>query len=316
MNGARISSCFGYLPLNVLFNSDLCSEIDTSDEWIVSRTGIRQRHIAASDEMTSDMALNAARGALARSNLSSVDMIIVATTTPDNTFPSTAVKVQSGLNLSLIPAFDIQAVCSGFLYGLEVANSFINSGKYKTILLIGADKMSKIVNWNDRSTCVLFGDGAGAVVLQPGNEVSGLIDMQIYAEGAFYNFLHTSGGASSGDLVGKVLMDGRVVFRHAVVKMASAIESLIQKNNVKKSQIKYFIPHQANQRITEALRKELDLHEDQVISTVHSHANCSAGSIPLALDYALELGKIEKGDIILFAAFGGGFTWGAALIRW
>jgi 3-oxoacyl-[acyl-carrier-protein] synthase III len=249
--------------------------------------------------------------------LHTVDLIIVATTTADKTFPSVAVKVQSGLGIkSQVPAFDLQAVCSGFVYGLEIANCFILSKKYQSILLIGADKMSSIVNWNDRSTCVLFGDGAGAVVIQSSSDQSGIIDSLMCSDGSFYNFLHTDGGPSSSDNVGKILMDGQNVFKHAVIKMSQVIKELLSKNNIKKSQVKCFIPHQANQRITEAIRKEVDLSEEQVISTVSIHANCSAGSIPLALHHALQRNKIQKGDIILLAAFGGGFTWGALLIRW
>jgi 3-oxoacyl-[acyl-carrier-protein] synthase-3 len=314
---ARIIGCSSYLPERIVLNSELCDRVDTSEEWIVSRTGILQRHIASDEECTSDLALHAAKDALQNSGLHTVDVIIVATTTPDKTFPSVAVKVQSGLGInSQAPAFDLQAVCSGFVYGLEIANCFIVSKRYQSILLIGADKMSSIVNWNDRATCVLFGDGAGAVVIQSSNDQSGIIDSLMCSDGSFYHFLHTDGGPSSSDKVGKILMDGQNVFKHAVIKMSHVIKELLSKNNIKKSQVKCFIPHQANQRITEAIRKEVDLSEEQVVSTVSIHANCSAGSIPLALHHALQRNKIQKGDIILIAAFGGGFTWGAALIRW
>ncbi len=317
MASAEVLGCYGYLPSKVISNADLCKTVDTSEDWIVSRTGILNRHIASVDEFTSDLALKAARGALQNADLNAVDMIIVATTTPDSTFPSTAVKVQRGLGIpGNIPAFDIQAVCSGFIYGLEVANCFILSKKYKTILLIGADKMSSIVDWSDRNTCVLFGDGAGAIVLGASKDSSGIIDTLIHADGEFYESLCTNGGPSSTGSTGKLYMEGKTVFRHAVTSMSCAIKNLLNKNGIEKSEIKYFIPHQANERITESVRKEVDLKQEQVISTVHLHANCSAGSIPLALDYSIKKNKIQKGDIVLFASFGGGFTWGAALLRW
>lgn len=317
MHSARIISCFGYLPPHVVSNADLCKTVDTSEEWIVSRTGILQRHLASDTEFTSDLALKAAKGALQNIELESLDMIIVATTTPDNTFPSTAVKVQNELGISRkIPAFDIQAVCSGFIYGLEVANCFILSKKYRTILLIGADKMSSIVDWTDRTTCVLFGDGSGAVVLQTSQDFSGVVDTAICSDGLFYNSLRTNGGPSSNGSTGKLCMDGQTVFRNAVSHMSDVIRELLNKNGIKKSEIKCFIPHQANERITQAIKKEIGLEDEQVISTVQLHANCSAGSIPLALDYALKSNKIQKGDLVLLAAFGGGFTWGASLIRW
>jgi 3-oxoacyl-[acyl-carrier-protein] synthase-3 len=317
MASARVVSCFGYLPAKVVLNSELCKRVETSEEWIVSRTGILQRHIASEEERTSDLALKAARGALKNAGVDSVDLVMVATTTPDKTFPSVAATVQSALSMGgQIPAFDLQAVCAGFVYGLEIANCLILSKKYQSILLIGADKMSSVVDWKDRSTCVLFGDGAGAVVLQSSQDQSGIIDSLICSDGSFANVLYTNGGPSSSEKVGKIFMDGQTVFKHAVLKMSQVVKDLLCRNGIKKSQISCFIPHQANKRITDSIRKELDLSEDQVISTVDIHANCSAGSIPLALHHACKLNKIQKGDIVVLAAFGGGFTWGASLIRW
>ncbi len=317
MASARVVSCFGYLPAKVVLNSELCKRVETSEEWIVSRTGILQRHIASEEERTSDLALKAAKGALKNAGLDGVDLVMVATTTPDKTFPSVAATVQSALSMGgQIPAFDLQAVCSGFVYGLEIANCLILSKKYQSILLIGADKMSSVVDWTDRSTCVLFGDGAGAVVLQSSQDQSGIIDSLLCSDGSFSNSLYTNGGPSSGEKVGKIFMDGQTVFKHAVLKMSQVVKDLLCRNGIKKSQIRCFIPHQANKRITDSIRKELDLSEDQVISTVDIHANCSAGSIPLALHHACKLNKIQKGDIVVLAAFGGGFTWGASLIRW
>ena len=314
----KIIGCGGYLPSKIVGNDELAKFVDTNDEWIRTRTGITQRHIAGDTEYTSHLALKSAEKAITDAGISAkdIDLIITSTTTPDNSFPSVAAKLQGSLGLTNIPSFDLQAVCAGFVYGLQVANSLISSGKYKTILLIGAEKMTSLLDWNDRTTCVLFGDGAGSVILQRSSDDSGLIDSNIFSSGVDYEVLYTSGGVSMNGNSGKIVMQGQKLFRHAIEKMQQSIEDLLRANQFSVSYIDYFIPHQANIRIINKLAESLNLSEHKVIKTVEKHANCSAASIPLALSTLKASGKIKKGDILLFSAIGAGLTWGSALIRW
>lgn len=313
-HSCKVIGCFGYLPSKIVSNFDLARAVDTSDEWITSRTGIRSRRIADESEKTSDLAFKAAKGAMLEAGLTSVDFIILATTTPDNTFPSSSARLQASLSEKFIPAVDIQAVCSGFLYAIELASSLISGGRYKTILVVCADKMSSIVDWSDRGTCVLFGDGAGAVVLSKSN--SGFLDVALGSDGNFYDSLCTSGGASSSELVGKVQMDGQVVFKHAVQRMSEVSSLVLERNKLSITDVDHFVPHQANSRIMSAVAKELKIPQEKVVSTVSEHANCGAASIPLALWDMKCKSKINDGDLILMCAFGAGFTWGASLLRW
>jgi len=311
-----------YLPEKVLTNADLEKMVDTSDEWIVKRSGIKTRHIAADDETTADMAIAAAREALAASGLSAsdIDGVIVATTTPDQTFPSVAVKVQAALGISTCPAFDVQAVCTGFVYALGVADNFIKAGQCKNMIVIGADKMSSIVDWSDRATCVLFADGAGAVVLGAEQgagtiEDRGIHSTHLYADGSYKDLLYTNGGASSTGISGHVVMEGREIFKHAVTFMASAVEDAMAANNITADDVDFLVPHQANIRILQATAKKLNMPLEKVILTVDHHGNTSAASVPLALHEGVANGQIKKGDLLLFEALGGGLTWGAALAR-
>ncbi|MEX2408744.1 MAG: beta-ketoacyl-ACP synthase III, partial [Rhodovibrionaceae bacterium] len=298
-------------------------KVDTSDEWIRKRTGIRQRHIAAEGELTSDLALAAAREALQHAGLAieDLDLIVVATATPDETFPATATRVQAELGMTQGAAFDIQAVCSGFVYALAVADNFLQLGQAETALVIGAETFSRILDWQDRGTCVLFGDGAGAVVLQAAegsgaNTDRGLLSTHLYSDGRHHDALYVDGGPSSTGTTGHVRMNGREVFRHAVVRMAEAIDAALEKNNLTPSEIDWMVPHQANVRIIDAMAKRLELPPEKVVITVDRHANTSAASIPLALAEAAKDGRIKQGDLILLEAMGGGFTWGSALLRW
>jgi 3-oxoacyl-[acyl-carrier-protein] synthase-3 len=318
-----IRSTGSYLPEKILTNADLAKMVDTSDEWIVQRSGIRQRHIAAERQTTGDMAIEAGRMALERSGLSGADIdgVIVATTTPDLTFPAVAVKVQAALEVAPGIAFDVQAVCTGFVYALSVANNFIRMGQAKRILVIGAEKMSSIIDWEDRTTCVLFADGAGAVILEADENAAdtlddrGVLSTHLYANGAQRDLLHTSGGPSSTGTSGHVVMQGREVFKNAVQYMADVVEEALEKNNLRADQVDWLVPHQANIRIIEATAKKLDLPMEQVVVTVERHGNTSAASIPLALHEAVADGRIQKNQLILLEAMGGGLTWGAALIR-
>lgn len=314
----KIIGCGGYLPSKIVSNDELAKFVDTNDEWIKTRTGISQRHIAGDNEYTSHLALKSAEKAIidAGIQVDDIDLIITCTTTPDNSFPSVATKLQGYLGLNNIPSFDLQAVCAGFVYGLQVANSLILSGKYNTILLIGAEKMTSLLDWNDRATCVLFGDGAGSVILQRSTDDSGIIDSNIFSSGADYEILHTNGGVSMNQNSGNIIMQGQVLFRHAVEKMHQSIEELLRNNNFTVSDIDYFIPHQANIRIINKLAELLNVDEHKVVKTVEKHANCSAASIPLALNTLKSSKKIKKGDIILFSAIGAGLTWGSSLVRW
>lgn len=312
-----------YLPENAVSNEALTEKVDTSDEWIRQRTGIGQRHIAAEGELTSDLALAAARPALQRAGLAieDLDLIVVATTTPDETFPATATRVQAELGMTRGAAFDVQAVCSGFVYALAVADNFLKLGQAETALVIGAETFSRILDWNDRGTCVLFGDGAGAVVLRAeqgsgANTDRGLLSTHVYSDGRHHDALYVDGGPSSTGTAGHVRMNGKEVFRHAVVRMAEAIDAALEKNNLSPSEIDWMVPHQANVRIIDAMAKRLELPPEKVVITVDRHANTSAASIPLALAEAAGDGRIKQGDLLLLEAMGGGFTWGSALLRW
>lgn len=315
---SRIIGCGGYLPSKVVTNADLEKTIDTSDEWIKTRTGIAQRHIAASDEYSSHMAHKAAEAAIKDANIDQkdIDLIIVCTNTPDNSFPSVANKLQGYLGLGEIPSFDIQAICSGFIYGTQVADNMIKSGKYKTVLLVCSEKMSSLLDWQDRSTCVLFGDGAGAIILKQDDSNSGIIDSNIYSDGSMYDILYTDGGVSMNGKSGNIQMKGSEVFKKAIEKMSSSVESILVSNNLNINDIDYFIPHQANQRIISAITNRFELKLEQVVVTIEKHANCSAASIPLALSELKSTKEIERGKLIVFTAFGAGATWGTALVRW
>lgn len=314
----KILGCGAYLPERIVSNAELSLSVDTNDEWIRSRTGILQRHIAGNDEYTSHLALKASQNALDDAGLkaSSIDLIITCSTTPDNSFPSIASKLQGYLGLNNVPSFDLQAVCSGFVYGLHVADSLIESRKYKTILLVGAEKMSSLLDWSDRTTCVLFGDGAGTVILQYSEDSSGIIDSNIYSDGRYFDILYTDGGVSTDGKSGKIKMKGREVFRHAVEKMSKSAEDILHNNNFTIDDVNYFIPHQANIRIIDAVIERLKINPSKVVKTVAQHANCSAASIPLALASLKSYANIKKGDILLFTAIGAGITWGSVLIRW
>lgn len=309
----------GYLPDNIVKNQDLDPKLDTSDAWIQERTGIKQRHIADKTQTTSELGYEAALKALEHAglNASHLDLIIVATSTPDYTFPSTATIIQEKLGMHHGAAFDLQAVCSGFLYGVSVASSMIQSGAAKTVLLIGAETFSRILDWEDRSTCVLFGDGAGAMIFQAEEtHDNGIIECFIRSDGRYKDMLHVDGGPSATQTVGKLRMLGNQVFKHAVTEIADAMKSCAEKADVEVSDIDWFVPHQANQRILNGVAKRLKIKPEQVISTVALHANTSAASVPLAMLSAVTDGRITKGDLVMLEAFGGGFTWGAALLRY
>lgn len=316
---AVIQSTGSFLPSNIMTNKDLEKIVDTSDEWIQQRSGIKQRRIAADDETTADMAIGAAKDALNSGSIKAedIDCIIVATTTPDQTFPAVAVKVQTALGIPAGIAFDVQAVCTGFVYALSVANSFIISGQAKNILVIGADKMSSILNWEDRTTCVLFADGAGAVVLSAEeSEERGIISSHLYADGTHKDILYVDGGPSSTKTTGHIVMEGKEVFKHAVTNMAEVVKEALLENDLGADAIDWLVPHQANIRIIESTAKKLKMPMDKVIVTVDRHGNTSAASIPLAFDEGVKQGRIQKGDMVLFEGMGGGLTWGAVLARY
>lgn len=318
MLNSKIIGCGGYLPKKVVTNHDLEKIVDTSDEWIVARTGIKQRHIAEENELTSDMAFEAAKIALEKSGktIEDIDGIIVATTTPDRTFPSTAVYVQDKLNMKHGFAFDVQAVCSGFVYSLSIANGLIKSGQAKNLLVIGADKMSSIIDWEDRNTCVLFGDGAGAVVLSATEEANkGILSTAMHSDGSLADLLYMDGGVALNHSVGKMFMQGPKVMKHATDKMSGAILGALEKVNLTIKDVDWLVPHQANARILVAVAKKLGIPEEQVIMTVEKQANTTAATIPLALFDGIESGKIKEGDLIAMEALGGGLTWGSAVIR-
>lgn len=310
------------LPKRIMTNADISKIVDTTDEWIVERTGIRARHIAAEDETTRSLAVQAARNALenARMSPADIDLIIVATSTPDSTFPATATQVQADLGITRGAAFDVQAVCSGFVYGLTIANSFIRSGQSQCALVIGSETFSRILDWNDRTTCVLFGDGAGAVVLRAAagegtNADRGVLGCQIHSDGRYGDKLFVDGGPSTTKTVGHLRMEGREVFKHAVTNIAAVMEETITKAGLKPLDIDWFVPHQANRRILEGTAKKLGIPENRIVITLDRHGNTSAASIPLALDAAVKDGRIKRGQLVLMEAMGGGFTWGAVLAR-
>ncbi|MEC8181014.1 MAG: beta-ketoacyl-ACP synthase III [Pseudomonadota bacterium] len=311
-----------YLPARVVTNAELAASVDTSDEWIFKRTGIRQRHVAAEGEMTSDLALAAARRALDSAGVApgDIDLIVLATTTPDDTFPATATKVQAGLGIHHGAAFDVQAVCAGFMYALAVADNFIKAGQAQRALVIGAETFTRLLDWSDRSTCVLFGDGAGAVVLEShqgdgGAGDFGILSTHLHTDGRQRDILYVDGGPSSTRTVGHVRMNGKEVFRHAVGKLAAVMEEALADHGLAPSAVDWLVPHQANQRIIEGLRAKLDLPAERVVSTVERHANTSAASVPLALTASVEAGGVKSGDLVMFEAIGGGLAWGAGLVR-
>jgi 3-oxoacyl-[acyl-carrier-protein] synthase-3 len=318
-----VLGCGSYLPQRVLTNQDLAKTVDTSDEWIVQRTGIRERHIAAPGEHTSDLALGAARAALAGAGVDAqtIDLIVLATSTPDNTFPATAVSVQAGLGLTHGAAFDLQAVCSGFVFALATVDGLLRSGAFKRALVIGAETFSRILDWNDRGTCVLFGDGAGALVLevqpQAGTrEDRGILTTHLRSDGRHKMKLYVDGGPSSTGTVGHLRMEGREVFRHAVAMITDVVEDAFKATGYQAADIDWFVPHQANKRIIDGSAHKLGIDPAKVVSTVERHGNTSAASIPLALAVAVADGRIRRGNLVLLEAMGGGFTWGAAMLRW
>ncbi|MDM8010329.1 MAG: beta-ketoacyl-ACP synthase III [Parasphingorhabdus sp.] len=306
------------LPRTRVSNADLAKRVDTTDEWIVERTGIRFRHIAEDDETTSSLAIEAAQKAMQAAGFSSadIDLIIVATATPDQTFPATATIVQDALGCNGCVAFDVAAVCSGFLYALSVADSMIRAGSAQNALVIGAETFSRILDWEDRGTCVLFGDGAGAVVLAAEQGERGILATRLHADGAHNQLLYVDGGAGTTGTVGKLRMKGREVFRHAVVNLSSVLKEVLEEAGELIENVSWVVPHQANARILDATAKKLNLAPEKVIKTVDLHANTSAASVPLALDTAVRDGRIKPGDLLVLEAMGGGFTWGASVIRY
>lgn len=314
--------CGAYLPQRIVTNDELAKTVDTSDEWISKRTGIRQRHVAAEGETTSDLAVEAAKGALKNAGMTidEIDLIVVATTTPDDTFPSTATRVQAKLAMTHGAAFDIQAVCAGFIYALATADNFIRAGQANAVLVIGAETFSRILDWEDRATCVLFGDGAGAVILRAARdgEVSsdfGVLSTHLHSDGRHREILYVDGGPSSTKTVGHVRMAGQEVFKHAVSKLSGVIDETLAANGLEASAIDWLIPHQANARIIKSMAQKMKLPDDKVVSTIERHANTSAASVPLALSEAISDGRVKNGDLVLFEAIGGGLVWGAGLVR-
>jgi 3-oxoacyl-[acyl-carrier-protein] synthase-3 len=315
--------CGAYLPKRIVSNAELAARLDTTDEWIAQRTGIRQRHIAADGEATSHLATAAAQAALDDAGVpaDSIDLIVLATATPDETFPATAARVQANLGCSGGVAFDVQAVCSGFVYALAVADNFIRVGQSKRALVIGAEVFSRILDWEDRATCVLFGDGAGAVILeaQEGTGTTadrGVLSTHLYSDGRYHDMLYVDGGPSTTGLAGHLRMQGKEVFRHAVVKLADAVDTAVRANGLTGADVDWLVPHQANRRIIDAMAQRLGLSEEKVVITIDRHANTSAASIPLALAEASSDGRLKPGHLVLMEAMGGGFTWGSALMRW
>jgi 3-oxoacyl-[acyl-carrier-protein] synthase-3 len=322
LNYSRIIGTGGYLPENILSNADLERMVDTSDQWITERTGIRKRHLAAPQETTCDLAEVAARRAIEAAGIAAqdIDLIIVATTTPDRVFPSTACLLQQRLGIHGCAAFDVQAVCTGFVYALGIADQFVRNGTARNVLVVGAETLSRIVDWNDRSTCVLFGDGAGAVILQATDE-PGILSTHLHADGKYENLLTVNAGVSQGyDRLQEgrayMHMQGNEVFKMAVNTLGQIVDETLAANKLKKSDIDWLVPHQANIRIINATARKLKMSLERVVVTVHEHGNTSAASVPLALDVAVRDGRIRRGDMLLLEAFGGGFTWGSALVRY
>ncbi len=319
---SQVAGCGAYLPERVLTNDELAQRLDTSDDWIRQRTGIGERRIAADGELTSDLAVSAARRALERAGMSGsdLDLIVLATATPDHTFPATATKVQAQLGMKRGAAFDIQAVCSGFIFALATADNAIRLGKARTALVIGAETFSRILDWQDRGTCVLFGDGAGALVLNAAPDTGpsgrGVLSTHLHSDGNLYDILYVDGGPSSTGTTGHLRMEGREVFRQAVQHLSEAVEEALLANGLTGGDIDWLVPHQANLRIIDAIGKRLRLKPGQTVVTIERHANTSAASIPLALDEAVGDGRIQPGHLVLMEALGGGLTWGASLVRW
>jgi 3-oxoacyl-[acyl-carrier-protein] synthase III len=320
---SRVLGCGAYLPERIVTNAELAERIDTSNEWIVERTGIRERRIAADGERTSDLALLAARAALAQAGVapSEVDLIVLATTTPDDVFPATAARVQAALGCESGAAFDVQAVCAGFVFALAVADNAIRLNQAKTALVIGAETFSRLLDWNDRNTCVLFGDGAGAIVLRsfpgaPSARQRGVLSTHLHTDGRLYDILYVNGGPSSTQTVGTVRMQGKEVFRHAVAKLTEVVLEALAANSLSADDIDWLVPHQANERIIDGTARKLHFTGERVIKTVERHANTSAASVPLALAEGVADGRIKEGQLILIEAIGGGLAWGAGLIRW
>jgi 3-oxoacyl-[acyl-carrier-protein] synthase-3 len=324
VSGSRLLGTGSALPRRIVTNAELASRVDTSDEWITARTGIRQRHIAGEGETTATLAIAAARAALVDAGVdaSSIGLIVLATATPDNTFPATATRVQAALGCTGGIAFDVAAVCSGFLYALGVADSLLKTGMARRALVIGAETFSRILDWEDRTTCVLFGDGAGAVVLEAPTaaaagdpQAPGIIATRLHADGTCHDLLYVDGGPSTTRSVGHVRMRGQEVFRHAVVNLADVLKEVLEEAQVSVDEIDWVVPHQANARILDATARKLGIAPEKVVMTVQDHANTSAASVPLALDVARRDGRIRAGDLVMLEAMGGGFTWGASLIR-
>ena len=308
-----------YLPKKILTNHDLSKKLNTSDEWITSRTGIKKRHIASDTELNSDLAFNAAKRAIKNSKIraSKIDLVIIATSTPDNTFPSTATKVQAKLGIKKGFAFDIQAACTGFIYALSIADNYLSNNQANFALVIGSEIFSRILDWKDRSTCVLFGDGAGAIVLgkQKNNIKSEIISTELYSDGRFYDLLYVDGGVALNQKAGYLRMNGKEVFKHAVTKLVKIIKFNMKKNNIKVNDIDWVIPHQANKRIMDLTAKKLQIPPKKILMTIENHANTSSASIPLTLDFALSKKMIKRNQLILLQAIGGGLTWGCSLLK-
>ena len=314
-----ILGCGSYLPKKILTNNDLSKKLDTTDEWIKTRTGINQRYIADKKQLNSDLGFEAAKKAIKNSKIktSSIDLIIVATSTPDHTFPSTAAKIQGKLGIKKGFAFDIQAACSGFIYAMSVADNFLLNNQASNALVIGSEIFSRILDWNDRSTCILFGDGAGAIVLSKNKKMnSGIISTELYSDGRFYDLLYVNGGVAFNQKAGHIKMKGREVFKHAVKKLVSCIQFNLKKNKLKKEDIDWIIPHQANKRIMDMTAIKLGVPKSKLLVTVDQYANTSSASIPLTLDYALSNKIIKRGQIIVFEAIGGGLTWGCSILKY
>jgi len=318
---SRILGCGSYLPEKIVTNDDLAKFVDTSDEWITARTGIKQRHMVADGELTSDLARKASLKAIEHAGIDvqDIDIIVLGTTTPDNTFPSTATKLQAQLGLTHGFAFDVQAVCSGFMYALSTADSLLKAGQGKTALVIGAESFTRLLDWEDRTTCVLFGDGAGAVILraeEESDDAPGILSTHLHSDGRYQDILMVDGGPSATQTTGHVRMAGKEVFRHAVVNLADVVKEALAANQLSADDVDWIIPHQANKRILDGTAKKLKIDPNKVVVTVDRHANTSAASIPLALDEAVRDGRVKRDDLLILEAMGGGLTWGSALVRW